>query len=199
MPPAPTQLPLHALIESPAAVHRAFDIAAHPRVQSLSFGLMDFVSAHGGAIPADGMGVAGPVHASAGGARQARDRLGLPCARQGALALRRDRIQGHRRAARRGARAPPREFGYTRMWSIHPDQIRPILEAFAPDARRDRHRDTKSSLPPPRPRLGADQLSTANWRTGPATATTGRCSRGRTAPEGSCPPKRSGWFDARAS
>ena len=28
-------LPLHALIESPAAVHRAFEIAAHPRIQSL--------------------------------------------------------------------------------------------------------------------------------------------------------------------
>jgi citrate lyase subunit beta/citryl-CoA lyase len=27
------------------------------------------------------------------------------------------------------------ELGFTRMWSIHPDQIRPILEAFAPDAR----------------------------------------------------------------
>lgn len=38
-------LPLHVLVESPAAVHRAFDIAAHPRVQSISFGLMDFVSA----------------------------------------------------------------------------------------------------------------------------------------------------------
>jgi len=25
-----------------------------------------------------------------------------------------------------------REFGYTRMWSIHPSQIRPILEALAP-------------------------------------------------------------------
>ena len=24
------------------------------------------------------------------------------------------------------------EFGYTRMWSIHPDQIKPILKAFAP-------------------------------------------------------------------
>ena len=44
-------LPVHVLIESPAAVHRAFDIAAQPRVESLSFGLMDFVSAHGGAIP----------------------------------------------------------------------------------------------------------------------------------------------------
>ncbi|MES2955281.1 MAG: aldolase/citrate lyase family protein, partial [Pseudomonadota bacterium] len=45
-------LPIHVLLESPAAVHRAFDIAAHARVQSLSFGLMDFVSSHGGAIPA---------------------------------------------------------------------------------------------------------------------------------------------------
>jgi citrate lyase subunit beta/citryl-CoA lyase len=52
-------LPLHVLIESPAAVHRAFEIAAHPRVQSLSFGLMDFVSAHGGAIPAQAMSSAG--------------------------------------------------------------------------------------------------------------------------------------------
>lgn len=55
----PTPVPLHVLIESPAAVHRAFEIAAHPRVQSLSFGLMDFVSAHGGAIPAQGMTSAG--------------------------------------------------------------------------------------------------------------------------------------------
>ena len=52
-------LPLQGLIESPAAVHRAFDIAGHPRMQSLSFGLMDFVSAHGGAIPSAGMGVQG--------------------------------------------------------------------------------------------------------------------------------------------
>ena len=26
------------------------------------------------------------------------------------------------------------ELGYTRMWSIHPDQIRPIVEAFTPSA-----------------------------------------------------------------
>ena len=52
-------LPLHVLIESPLAVHNAFEIASHPRVQSLSFGLMDFVSAHAGAIPADGMGAVG--------------------------------------------------------------------------------------------------------------------------------------------
>ena len=30
------------------------------------------------------------------------------------------------------ARHAARELGYARMWSIHPAQIRPILEAFAP-------------------------------------------------------------------
>jgi citrate lyase subunit beta/citryl-CoA lyase len=33
------------------------------------------------------------------------------------------------------ARKAAGELGYTRMWSIHPDQIRPILAAFAPSAR----------------------------------------------------------------
>ena len=48
-------LPLHVLIESPGALAQVVAIAAHPRVESLSFGLMDFVSAHGGAIPASAM------------------------------------------------------------------------------------------------------------------------------------------------
>jgi citrate lyase subunit beta/citryl-CoA lyase len=36
-------------------------------------------------------------------------------------------------AMRAAAKKAANEFGYTRMWSIHPSQIRPILEAFAPD------------------------------------------------------------------
>ena len=35
-------------------------------------------------------------------------------------------------AIERAAGTAAREMGYTRMWSIHPDQIRPIVEAFAP-------------------------------------------------------------------
>ena len=37
-------------------------------------------------------------------------------------------VQAMRQAALKAAR----ELGYTRMWSIHPAQIRPILEAMAP-------------------------------------------------------------------
>jgi len=126
------QLPLHVLIESPLAVQRAFDIAAHPRVQSLSFGLMDFVSAHAGAIPADGMGVAGqfshPLVVRAkleiASAAHAHGKVPSHC-----VVTEFSNVEALRAAAKRAAA----EFGYTRMWSIHPSQIRPILEAFAPD------------------------------------------------------------------
>ena len=124
-------LALHALIESPAAVHRAFDIAAHPRIQSLSFGLMDFVSAHGGAIPGDGMGLQGQfTHPLVVRAKLA---IASACHAHG-------KVPSHcvvtefkdPAALGAAARRAARELGYTRMWSIHPDQIRPILQAFSP-------------------------------------------------------------------
>jgi citrate lyase subunit beta/citryl-CoA lyase len=124
-------LPLHVLIESPAAVHRAFDIAAHPRVQSLSFGLMDFVSAHGGAIPAEGMGIEGQfTHPLV---LRAKLDIASACHAHG-------KVPSHcvvtefknTEAMRMAAKKAACELGYTRMWSIHPDQIRPILEAMSP-------------------------------------------------------------------
>jgi citrate lyase subunit beta/citryl-CoA lyase len=126
-------LPLQGLIESPAAVHRAFDIAAHPRMQSLSFGLMDFVSAHGGAIPATGMGVSGQfTHPLV---VRAKLEIASACHAHGKVpshgVVTEFRDQGAFRAA---ASRAANEFGYTRMWSIHPDQIRTIVEVFAPAA-----------------------------------------------------------------
>jgi citrate lyase subunit beta/citryl-CoA lyase len=126
-------LPLHVLIESPAAVHRAFDIAAHPRVQSLSFGLMDFVSAHGGAIPASGMGVQGQfTHPLV---LRAKLEIASACHAHG-------KVPSHCvvtefndvTAIKTAATKASRELGFTRMWSIHPSQIRPVLEALAPTA-----------------------------------------------------------------
>jgi citrate lyase subunit beta / citryl-CoA lyase len=125
------ELPLQVLIESPAAVQRAFEIAAHPRVQSLSFGLMDFVAAHGGAIPSAGMGIEGQfTHPLV---VRAKLEIASACHAWG-------KVPSHsvvtefkdKTALQAAARRAAREFGFTRMWSIHPDQIRPILEAFAP-------------------------------------------------------------------
>ncbi len=126
-----TTLPVHALIESPAAVHRAFDIASHPRLQSLSFGLMDFVSAHGGAIPANAMGSAGQFsHPLVVRAKLA---IASACHAHG-------KVPSHSVvtefsdavAMENAARVASQTLGFTRMWSIHPSQIRPILQAMAP-------------------------------------------------------------------
>ena len=124
-------IPLHVLIESPLAVHNAFAIAAHPRVQSLSFGLMDFVSAHNGAIPGAAMGVEGQfTHPLV---VQAKLQMASACHAYG-------KTPSHcvvtefkdAQALARAARCAANELGYTRMWSIHPDQIRTIVQALAP-------------------------------------------------------------------
>ena len=128
-----TALPLHVLIESPLAVKNAFDIAAHPRVQSLSFGLMDFVSAHGGAIPSSGMGLEGQfTHPLV---LRAKLEIASACHAYGkvpshCVVTEFSDLQAIKLAATRAAR----ELGYTRMWSIHPSQIRPVVEAMAPTA-----------------------------------------------------------------
>lgn len=124
-------LPLHALIESPGAVHRAFDIAAHPRIQSLSFGLMDFVSAHGGAIPASGMTSKGQFEHPL--VVRAKLEIAAACHANGKVPSHCVVTEFSDAAAMQAAAGrAAQEFGYTRMWSIHPAQIRPILAAFAP-------------------------------------------------------------------
>ena len=139
MPAQARSLPLHVLIESPRAVSQVFAVASHPRVESISFGLMDFVSSHGGAIPAAAMGVdAAPP---GDGLDQFHHPLVLRAKMEVASACHAySKVPSHcvvteihapdvlESSARRAAYT----LGYTRMWSIHPSQIRPILRAFAP-------------------------------------------------------------------
>ena len=125
------ELPLHVLLESPAAIHHAFSIAEHPRLQSISFGLMDFVSAHGGAIPEHAMSLPGQFSHPL--VLRAKLEIASACHAFGkvpshSVVIEFGDVDGVERAARRAAA----EFGYTRMWSIHPAQIRPILRAMAP-------------------------------------------------------------------
>ena len=134
------RLPLHVLIESPVAVHHAYSIAAHPRVQSLSFGLMDFVSAHAGAIPSSAMGLRAVAD------KHTLDQFHHPLVVRAKLEIAsachaHGKVPSHcvvtelrdTVALETAARVASSEFGFTRMWSIHPDQIRSILRAFAPD------------------------------------------------------------------
>lgn len=126
-------LPLHVLIESPGAVHRAFDIAAHPRVQSLSFGLMDFVSSHNGAIPASAMSAGGQFEHPL--VVRAKLAIASACHANGKVPSHCVVTEFSEAAVlQAAAENASRNFGYTRMWSIHPAQIRPILQAFSPSA-----------------------------------------------------------------
>ena len=126
-------VPVHVLIETHGALREVFAIAALPRIQSLSFGLMDFVSAHRGAIPHTAMGAEGQfTHPLV-----LRAKLEIAAAAHAA-----GKTPSHcvvtefknTRALQAAADKACRSLGYTRMWSIHPAQVRPIVEAFSPTA-----------------------------------------------------------------
>ncbi len=125
-------IPLHILIETPGALREAWQIAALPAVESLDFGLMDFVSAHHGAIPAAAMRSPGQfehplvVRAKCEVAAAALG-SGIVPAHNVSVEIRDPAV------VREDARRARQEFGYLRMWSIHPNQIQPIVDAMRPD------------------------------------------------------------------
>ncbi len=127
------RIPLHALIETHGALREVAAIAAHPRVESLSFGLMDFVSAHGGAIPLSAMGAVGQFEHPL--VLRAKLEIAAACHGFG-------KTPSHcvvtefqdTSALKAAAETACRKLGYTRMWSIHPAQVRPIVEALSPPA-----------------------------------------------------------------
>ena len=125
-------IPRHALVETHGALREVAAIASHPRIESISFGLMDFVSAHRGAIPASAMSAGGQfAHPLV---VRAKLEIAAAChafAKTPSHCVVTEFTDAE--AVARAARRAAREFGYSRMWSIHPSQIRPIVAAFAPD------------------------------------------------------------------
>lgn len=126
------KIPVHVLIETHGALREVWQIAALPDVECLDFGLMDFVSAHHGAIPASAM--RSPGQFSHPLIRRAKCEIA-------AAALGNGIIPSHNvtteirdlDTVREDARHARLEFGFGRMWSIHPAQIEPIVEAMRPD------------------------------------------------------------------
>ncbi|WP_338844841.1 aldolase/citrate lyase family protein [Massilia sp. W12] len=128
---APPGLPLHVLIESHGALHDAWRIAALPQVECLSFGIMDFVSAHHGAVPAQAM--RSPGQFSHPLVVRAKLEIAAACHAHGKIASHNvcTEFKDSAQVAHDAARAA-QEFAYQRMWSIHPNQIKPIVKAFTP-------------------------------------------------------------------
>lgn len=124
-------IPLHALVETHGALRAVDTMAAHPRIESLSFGLMDFVSAHRGAIPQSAMGASGQFDHPL--IVRAKLEIAAACHAHGKTPSHCVVTEFKDTRALEAAVAMARELlGYTRMWSIHPAQVRTIVEAFAP-------------------------------------------------------------------
>lgn len=125
--PVPTQL----LIETHGALADVFRLASLPTVEALSFGLMDFVSAHDGAIPDTAMRSPGQFDHPL--VRRAKLEIAAACHAHGRVPSHNvsTEIRDMSIVAADAARARD-EFGYTRMWSIHPAQVPAIVAAFAP-------------------------------------------------------------------
>lgn len=124
-------LPLHVLIETHGALTQVQAIAALPQVECLSFGIMDFVSAHYGAIPGGAM--RSPLQFTHPLVVRAKLEIAAACHAYGKVPSHNvtTEIKDTSVVANDAARAAA-ELGYTRMWSIHPDQIKPILKALSP-------------------------------------------------------------------
>ena len=124
-------IPIHVIIETHGALNEVQAIAALPEVECLSFGIMDFVSAHYGAIPASAMRSPGQfIHPMV---TRAKLEVAAACHAHGKIPSHNvtTEIKDTAIVANDAARAVA-EFAYTRMWSIHPQQIKPIVKAFTP-------------------------------------------------------------------
>ena len=123
--------PVHFLIETHGALAHVQDIAALPEVESLSFGIMDFVSSHRTAIPKNALNSPGQFDHPL--IRRAKLEISAACHRFGKVPshnvtrqIREPEIAGL------DAGRAKKELGYTRMWSIHPQQIVQIVSALLP-------------------------------------------------------------------
>jgi citrate lyase subunit beta/citryl-CoA lyase len=128
------EIPVHVLVETHGALHDAWDIASLEGVQVLDFGLMDFVSGHHGAIASSNMRSPGQFE---------HPLIVRAKARIAACALAHGVVPAHNvsldlknpESVFRDASRARNEFGFLRMWSIHPSQIQPIVDAMKPDLR----------------------------------------------------------------
>lgn len=126
------KIPIHILIETHGALKQVHEIAALPWLQVLDFGLMDFVSAHHGAIPASAMRSPGQFE---------HRLLARAKAEVVAAALANGIVPAHNvtldlknaETTFSDATRARNEFGFMRMWSIYPTQIQAIVDAMKPN------------------------------------------------------------------
>lgn len=123
---------IHVLIETQSAVLDIQKIAAHPQVECLSFGIMDYISSHFGAIPASAMH--SPQQFSHPLVMRAKIEISAYCHLYGKVASHNVTTDFKDVSiVNDDAKRANQECGFTRMWSIHPNQIKSIVESMTPN------------------------------------------------------------------
>ena len=124
------KIPIHVLIETNLALADVFNIAAIPQVECLSFGLMDFVSGHYGAIPSSAMAQDQFDHPLV---KRAMCEISAACHTYGKIPSHNVCTNIHSAdVVTSDSLQAKNHYGYTRKWSIHPMQIPLIVQAFSP-------------------------------------------------------------------
>jgi citrate lyase subunit beta/citryl-CoA lyase len=125
-------IPIQVLIETHGALQDVQAIAALEQVESLSFGLMDFVSAHHGAIPGQAMDRGQFDHPLVA---RAMLEISAACHAHGKIPSHNVCTNIHDASLiESDTLRAKNEFGYTRKWSIHPNQIPVIVKAMSPSS-----------------------------------------------------------------
>ncbi len=126
------KIPVHILIESREALLDIERIVRLRRIETVDFGLMDYISDHQGAIPVSAMKSPGQFEHNL--IRHAREKLALTALCYGVIPSQNVTIElSDPQTARDDARVARKQFGFMRMWSIHPAQIQPVIEGMSPD------------------------------------------------------------------
>ena len=126
------EIPVHVLIETHGALHDAWDIAQLPSVQVLDFGLMDFVSGFHGAVNSSNMRSPGQFEHPI--IIRAKTEVATAALAHGVVPAHNVSLDlKNSYNVFRDAWRARNEFGFLRMWSIHPSQIQPIVDAMKPD------------------------------------------------------------------
>ena len=126
------EIPIHILIETHGALNQVHEIAALPWLQVLDFGLMDFVSAHHGAIPASAM--RSPYQFEHKLIARAKAEVVSAALANGVVPAHNVTLDlKNVETTYSDAYRAHNEFGFMRMWSIYPTQIQAIVDAMKPN------------------------------------------------------------------
>lgn len=124
------RIKIHALVEDQIGIKSIDHIASHPKIEALAFGIIDFVESHDGAI--DYKSVLSPAQFEHELIKNAKSILSAAAARYKKIATHNVCFNiKNSQQIKDDAYTAYTKYGFSRMSSIHPAQIDPILAGFS--------------------------------------------------------------------